>query len=193
MVKTDLFYLFICCLFVQCQAGKRFILFSVSQFVFIFFTNFKRDFFLTKIISAPDAVDIEISALTESMFQASTPNLFNEITVNLQRKTYSSSLVDDAPSPYVIYSHPFSIKMVNFLKKSFFSLLTVSNTTLSRSQTIIKLRALFDNYELDTSVVESVTPAERREEDEFLDKVLDTQVMKIAMNYLKQKGWHTFL
>lgn len=148
---------------------------------------------MTKIISAPDAVDIEISALTESMFQASTPNLFNEITVNLQRKTYSSSLVDDAPSPYVIYSHPFSIKMVNFLKKSFFSLLTVSNTTLSRSQTIIKLRALFDNYELDTSVVESVTPAERREEDEFLDKVLDTQVMKIAMNYLKQKGWHTFL
>lgn len=119
MVKTDLFYLFICCLFVQCQAGKRFILFSVSQFVFIFFTNFKRDFFLTKIISAPDAVDIEISALTESMFQASTPNLFNEITVNLQRKTYSSSLVDDAPSPYVIYSHPFSIKMVDFWKNLF--------------------------------------------------------------------------
>lgn len=37
-------------------------------------------------------------------------------------------------------------------------------------------------------VVENVTVAERQEEEEFLDKVLDTQVMKIAMNYLKQKG-----
>lgn len=67
-------------------------------------------------------------------------------------------------------------------------MLTVSNATLSRVKTIEKMMALWDNYELDTKTVETVTPAELREEDEFLDEVLDTEVMKIAMTYLQQKG-----
>lgn len=50
------------------------------------------------------------------------------------------------------------------------------------------MRALFDNYELDTTANETVTPSELREEDEFIDKILDTAVMKTAMNYLQQKG-----
>lgn len=75
----------------------------------------------------------------------------------------------------------------------FCRLLTVNNATLSNFQTINKLRALFNNYELDTSVVENVTNSEKREEDEFLEKVLDTEVMKIAMNYLKQKGQYILL
>lgn len=65
----------------------------------------------------------------------------------------------------------------------------MSNATLSRIQTIVKLRALFDNYELDTMTDETVTAAERQEEDEFLEKILDTTVMKTAMNYLKDKGF----
>lgn len=69
----------------------------------------------------------------------------------------------------------------------------MNNASLSNFQTINKLRALFDNYELDTSVVENVTISEKREEDEFLEKVLDTEVMKIAMNYLKQKGQYILL
>lgn len=36
--------------------------------------------------------------------------------------------------------------------------------------------------------VETTTQTERQEEDEFLDKVLDTAVMKAAMTYLQQKG-----
>lgn len=67
-------------------------------------------------------------------------------------------------------------------------LLSVRNSTLSGIQTIVKLRALYDNYELDTMTVENVTPIERQEEDAFLDKVLDTEVMKTAMRYLQQKG-----
>lgn len=67
-------------------------------------------------------------------------------------------------------------------------LLSVSNATLSGIPTIVKLRALFDNYELDTMTVETTTQTERQEEDEFLDKVLDTAVMKAAMTYLQQKG-----
>lgn len=37
---------------------------------------------------------------------------------------------------------------------------------------------------------ETVTATERQEEDEFLEKVLDTAVMRIAMNYLKEKGFY---
>lgn len=65
----------------------------------------------------------------------------------------------------------------------------MSNATLSRIPTIVKLRALFDNYELDTMTEETVTTAERQEEDEFLEKILDTAVMRTAMNYLKDKGF----
>lgn len=66
----------------------------------------------------------------------------------------------------------------------------MNNSTLSRVPTIAKLRALFNNYELDTMVDETVTPTERQEEDEFLEKVLDTAVMRTAMDYLKEKGFH---
>lgn len=50
------------------------------------------------------------------------------------------------------------------------------------------MRALFDNYEMDASLREDVTQSEQREENEFLDKIMDTRVMQIAMDYLKQKG-----
>lgn len=66
----------------------------------------------------------------------------------------------------------------------------MSNSTLSRIPTIVKLRALFNNYELDTMTDETVTATERQEEDEFLEKILDTAVMRTAMNYLKDKGFY---
>lgn len=65
----------------------------------------------------------------------------------------------------------------------------MSNTTLSGIATIVSLQKLYDNYELDTMTVENVTPDESQEEDEFLNKILDTPVMKAAMNYLQQKGF----
>lgn len=54
--------------------------------------------------------------------------------------------------------------------------------------TIQKLRALYDNYELNASDKEVVTPNEIDEETEFLNAVLDTQVMQTAMNFLNKKG-----
>ncbi|XP_055300541.1 endoribonuclease CG2145-like [Sitodiplosis mosellana] len=113
-----------------------------------------------------DGTDNEILTLSERLFDLSTPNIFNQITVNLQRRTYSSATTDDAPAP----------------------LLGISNATLARVPTIVKLQTLYDNYELDTMTVEDVTAAELREEDEFLNKILDTEVMKAAMNYLQIKG-----
>lgn len=54
--------------------------------------------------------------------------------------------------------------------------------------TIKKLRALFDNYELDASDSEHVTPNELQENGDFINAVLDTRVMKTAMNFLNRKG-----
>ncbi|XP_031621481.1 poly(U)-specific endoribonuclease homolog [Contarinia nasturtii] len=113
-----------------------------------------------------DAVDNEISELSERLFDASTPNILSRVKVNLQGRTTSSALTDEAPAP----------------------LLTVSNASLSGIATIVKMRALWDNYEANTMTVENVTPSELREEDEFIDEVLDTAVMKMAMTYLQQKG-----
>lgn len=50
------------------------------------------------------------------------------------------------------------------------------------------MRALFDNYEEDTLANEHVTVNERREENEFVDAVMGTQVMRQAMLFLQNKG-----
>lgn len=47
----------------------------------------------------PLATDAEIEALTESLFEKSTPNIFLSINVNLQARTRSSEQSDQAPLP----------------------------------------------------------------------------------------------
>lgn len=59
-----------------------------------------------------------------------------------------------------------------------------------KKPTVKALRQLYDNYIADSSFVESVTSTERQEESEFLDKVLETTVMKEAMEFLSDKGNH---
>lgn len=50
------------------------------------------------------------------------------------------------------------------------------------------MRALFNNYEMDSTVNEYVSPLERQEENEFIDELLKTPVMKAAMKFLQDKG-----
>lgn len=64
---------------------------------------------------------------------------------------------------------------------------------MSGISTITKLRALYDNYELDTKTTENVTTSELTEEVDFINNILDTQVMKAAMNYLQQQGCYLVL
>lgn len=64
----------------------------------------------------------------------------------------------------------------------------MDKSVLESTETLKKMRALFDNYELDASVNEYVSPLERREESEFLNAVLATPVMQTAMTFLKGKG-----
>lgn len=51
---------------------------------------------------------------------------------------------------------------------------------LNSVTTVEKMKAMFNNYELDTAINEYVSPMERKEEDEFLEAVLATPVMRLA-------------
>lgn len=54
--------------------------------------------------------------------------------------------------------------------------------------TIAKMQALFDNYVADVAVDEKITPAEIKEESDFLDAIIPTQVMQVVKNVLIKKG-----
>ena len=43
-----------------------------------------------------------------------------------------------------------------------------------------KMKAMYNNYEQDTAVNEYVSPIERKEEDEFVEAVLATPVMRLV-------------
>lgn len=49
---------------------------------------------------------------------------------------------------------------------------------LFKLSTVEKMTALFNNYELDATTNEYVSPIERKEEEEFLDSILATPVMR---------------
>ena len=55
--------------------------------------------------------------------------------------------------------------------------------------TIKALLALHDNYELDVKNKDEVTPEERRENDELLDKIYETEIMTTAMKFLSDKEY----
>lgn len=46
--------------------------------------------------------------------------------------------------------------------------------------TVEKMKLMFNNYEQDTAINEYVSPAERKEEDEFLEAVQATPVMRLV-------------
>lgn len=68
--------------------------------------------------------------------------------------------------------------------------MSIDESIIYKVPTIQKLRALFDNYELDASDSEIVTPNELQENDDFINAVLDTQVMQTAMKFLNKKGFY---
>lgn len=92
-------------------------------------------------------------------------SLLNRIKVNPQGKTRSVDTNDVAPNPF----------------------LEISDEVL-RVPTIAKLRALFGNYIMDTSVPENVTPKKLHQQDDFLDAIMATNVMRQAMSFLQSRG-----
>lgn len=67
-------------------------------------------------------------------------------------------------------------------------MISVSETDLESVNSISKMRLLYNNYELDTMVNEFVTPLEKKEENEFVDAIMASSVMRHAMSFLQQKG-----
>lgn len=55
--------------------------------------------------------------------------------------------------------------------------------------TILGIRALYDNYEHNSTVKETHTPEKRKEEDLLLDMFLNTNVMVRAMRWLSDRGF----
>lgn len=66
-------------------------------------------------------------------------------------------------------------------------LLTVSEDVMKNVTTINKLRALFDNYEMDALLNEKEDAVELKEQDAFISAVLNTNVMKTLMQFLVKK------
>ncbi|XP_061395520.1 endoribonuclease CG2145-like [Musca vetustissima] len=112
----------------------------------------------------------EIHEFTRSLYELEMQHNPYLAKVNFQGRTKASYRDDRAPHP----------------------LLQVNEDLLAseavESRTIVLMRRLFDNYELDTHTVEHVTEEEQQEEDEFLRAVLDTPVMKKTMKFLEFKG-----
>lgn len=67
-------------------------------------------------------------------------------------------------------------------------MITISETDLESVSSVNLIRKLYNNYELDTMTNEFVTPLEKNEENEFVDAIMGTSVMRHAMAFLQQKG-----
>lgn len=64
----------------------------------------------------------------------------------------------------------------------------MNESVFETSPTIIKMLKLFDNYEIDASIRETVTPIEQSEENDFIAELLKTPIMKASMDFLQKKG-----
>uniref|UniRef100_U5EP18 Putative polyu-specific endoribonuclease n=1 Tax=Corethrella appendiculata TaxID=1370023 RepID=U5EP18_9DIPT len=112
------------------------------------------------------ASDAELKELSEQLFTKDTnsPNKF--VTANYQGRTSTQARTDEAPN----------------------ALLQLNENELSKFDIIEKMRLLYNNYEQDTLVHEYVTPIEKKEENELIDALLATSVMRQVMIFLQRKG-----
>ena len=49
---------------------------------------------------------------------------------------------------------------------------------INKYDTVKRMKKLYDNFEVNSSIDETVTPEEETEEMEFIDSLLETSVMK---------------
>ncbi|XP_010218168.1 PREDICTED: poly(U)-specific endoribonuclease-B-like, partial [Tinamus guttatus] len=64
----------------------------------------------------------------------------------------------------------------------------VNEERMKSIKTFATFISLLDNYETSTGVAEVVTPEEIAENNHFLDAILETEVMKLAHQYLVKKN-----
>lgn len=110
--------------------------------------------------------DEDLVKLAEALFIKDTNNANKYITLNLQKQTTGSNTADQAPQP----------------------LLTIDPRAL-QIPTIDKVIKIYDNYKLDSSEREYISPAQRTEESLLVDTFLSTNVMSAAMRFLADKNF----
>ncbi|XP_024876265.1 poly(U)-specific endoribonuclease homolog isoform X1 [Temnothorax curvispinosus] len=108
----------------------------------------------------------EVKKLSERLFEADKNNAYKYVTVNLQGQTKEDGTGDDASLPLLD------------VKPEAYEIPTIKS-----------LLALHDNYEIDVKTKETVTPDERKEEAELLDRFLETDVFKATMKYLADEAF----
>ncbi|XP_030374549.1 poly(U)-specific endoribonuclease homolog [Scaptodrosophila lebanonensis] len=147
----------------KCQKVKRFIIIGLLVTIGILGYHFYEYFHGKPLPKAPqDMLSLSKELYSEEMAQS--PYLFK---VNLQGKTRAGAHDDKAPEPLFVLHNDL--------------LATDSNSTTTL------MRRLFNNYELDVSVPDHVTPEHEEEQHEFLRAVLNTRQMKLSMRYLVSK------
>lgn len=114
----------------------------------------------------PVITDAELQRITEDLFQRDTCCIYRNITVSFQGWIQRENVTDNAPKP----------------------LFRIPTTVLSHPS-INKLNKLFDNYEVDISKTEVVTKEESKEEDDFINTLLSSDILTTVMNFLATKGY----
>ncbi|GAB0094937.1 Poly(U)-specific endoribonuclease homolog [Sergentomyia squamirostris] len=126
--------------------------------------------FTTKVTSttpvADGSIESEVINLSETLFSKDSNNPSRFVTPNYASRTVSYSTQDDASDPF--------LKVTN-------------EASLDAISTVSKMKLLFNNYEIDSSVNEHSTALEKNEESDFLDAVLTTAPMRSAMQFLQRK------
>lgn len=110
--------------------------------------------------------DNDLYKISEDLFAQEKHNVSKYIVINLQARSKPGNITDVAERP-LLYVEP---EVYNIL-------------------TIKFIRMLYDNYERNSSKKESRTFEKRMEENLFLDTILNTNVMHIAMKWLSARGF----
>jgi len=113
--------------------------------------------------------DNDLARLSEELLDRDVDNAADKIELDLGCTTRTGNPRDCSPRPL------FKRMDQSLLRKPIYS----------------KLLALYDNYDVDTSRREAVSQSELREEDDFLDEVLKTDVMSETMRFLAAKKLFT--
>ncbi|RZF42309.1 hypothetical protein LSTR_LSTR003927 [Laodelphax striatellus] len=106
----------------------------------------------------------DIRSFTEELLKRDNSSLFQFFKYNIQGKANKNPDVDEAPEP----------------------LLQVDDQAL-QYPTVANVIALLDNYYPDARDAEDVTDEERKEENQFLDSIMDTAVMNYTIDFLREK------
>merc|ERR1712109_304999 len=114
------------------------------------------------------ATDEELKDITATLFQLIDSPPVSDLSLNFQGETHQGSNADEAPN--------------NLISK-------LDEATLFAQPSFKAILPLMDNYIPDVRQSEDHSTEEQMEEDMFLDAVVDTVIMKQAIEFLIQKKY----